>query len=560
MRSTNKNFLTMTLYHKWIPVSIIFATLFFFSCNKQKVEPVEVYPPSPTALVKFLDGGPFPAIGSEGSVVKFNVSGLKGKEGQFKFFINQMEAEVILVEPSAITVKIPIGCGTGAAAVLINGEYYFGPTFFIKGKISIDPSFNPDAYGSNGEINGIFLRADNTSYFLYGRFSNYQSSATATDPVTSMAIVDLNGSYLAVANQMKRGKTGVSGSLNSVIQMPDGRYLLAGSFGSYDTTSNLNNITRLTSTGVMETQLVDILNPDPVNNPDDNKAFVPLFNGGTIGEINRMFYNSANGYVIVIGNFTSYLSTFYERSTKTGPFLDIIKIKQLIRMKANGEIDSTFNFKSGLPQENGNGYIYDAVQQPDGKIIIAGNFTSFNGITVNYVTRINGTDGSLDATFNQGGAGADGSVDRITYNTTTGKILLTGTFKNFNGQPANGVVMLTTTGSVDPSFRFGKLTGGVPTYAAQLNNGRVIVAGSFNQYNYNYQSTPDKYITRPGFMVLESSGDLAAGYNNTGMFRGKINSMLQIMINGVPGAIFVGNFDRFDGKSVSNIVKVRIEN
>ncbi|MEJ8842956.1 DUF5008 domain-containing protein [Lacibacter sp. H375] len=543
-------------------MSCFLVAVLLGSCSKQKVEPVDIYPDPPAVLVKFLEGGPYPAIGSEGSVVKFNVTGLKGKEGQFKFFVHLTEAEIISVEENAITVKVPLGASTGAANVLINGQYYFGPTFTIKGKLSIDASFNTDAYVSNGEINGIFLRSDNTSYFLYGRFSNYQNSATAANPITGMAIVDLNCAYKAVADQMKVGKTGVSGSLTSVIQQPGGQYLLAGSFGSYDTTNGINNITRLTSAGVLETQIVDIINPDPVNFPNDGKATVPSLNGGTSGSITKMFFNSSNGDITVVGNFSSHVSTFYERSTKTGPFVDIVKVRQLIRMKSTGEFDSSFNFNYATKEgyEGGNGFIYDAVQLNDGKIIIVGNFTTYNGTATNYITRINPTNGLVDATFNPGGVGADGPINKVRYNATTNKLLLVGDFKKYNGQDANGVVMINADGSADTNFRFGKATGGIPTFAAQLNNGKIIVAGSFSHYNYNYITTPDKSIVRPGFMVLESNGALALGYNNTGLFRGTINDLVQIVINGTPGVILVGDFDRFDGKTVADIVKLRMEN
>ena len=566
IKQTSKIVLAMTKNNRPVSFALIscfLVTVLLAACTKKDVEPVDVYPDPPPVLVKFLDGGPSPSIGSEGSVVKFNVNGLKGKEGQFKFFVHLTEAEIISVEENAVTVKVPLGASTGAANVLINGQYYFGPTFVIKGKLSIDASFNTDAYISNGEIKGIFLRSDNTSYFLYGRFSNYQNGATVANPITNMAIVDLNGAYKAVADQMKVGKSGVAGNLTSVIQQSSGQYLIAGSFGSYDTTNGINNITRLTAAGALETQVVDLINPDPVNFPNDGQATVAAFNGGTSGGgISKMFLNQSTGDVTVVGNFASHASTFYERSTKTGPFIDLVKVRQLIRMKSTGAFDSSFNFNFATKEgyEGGNGFIYDAVQLNDGKIIIVGNFTTYNGTAANYIVRINSTNGLVDATFNAGGAGADGPINKIRYNATTNKVLLVGDFKKYNGQDANGVVMINANGSTDTNFHFGKTQGGIPTFAAQLNNGKILVAGSFSHYNYNYLTTPDKYVVRPGFMVLESNGSLALGYNNTGLFRGVINDLVQITINGTPGVILVGDFDRFDGKTVGDIVKLRMEN
>jgi hypothetical protein len=45
-----------------------------------------------------------------------------------------------------------------------------------------------------------------------------------------------------------------------------------------------------------------------------------------------------------------------------------------------------------------NNIIYALALQPDGKIIIAGNFTSYNGIVVNRITRLL-PDGSIDLTL-----------------------------------------------------------------------------------------------------------------------------------------------------------------
>jgi hypothetical protein len=158
----------------------------------------------------------------------------------------------------------------------------------------------------------------------------------------------------------------------------------------------------------------------------------------------------------------------------------------------------------------------------------------------------------VDPTFNTGNAGADGSIYRVTYNSTSGKILLTGNFKNYNGQPANGVVMIDTNGERDASFNFGSLEGGIANYAGQLKNGKIMVSGTFTKYNN---------VVRPGFMILNADGTLASGYNNTGLFRGFINDFVELTSSGgIPAVMIVGDFDRFDNKEVGNIVKFRIEN
>lgn len=525
--------------------------LMLFSCNKSKFEPVEHYPDPPPTLVKFLEQAPNPSIGTEGSEVVFSVNGLDGKEGHFQFFINQTEAEVLAVGKDFVKVKVPANASTGGAAVLIDGEYYFGPTFTVRGKIKIDPLFKTDAYQSNDAIGGI-VKATGNNYLIYGSFTDYNNKKTSDKAITGLALIDQNGAFSG--SSLILGKEGLNGPVNTVLyNSASSKFLIGGSFTNYDTVNNINNIVRLNTDGSLETMEVDVINPDPVNMPDANKATVPSFNGGVLGSVSKLFYD-ADGRVIAVGNFVGHISTFYERSTVKGPYLDRVQANQLIRMNADGSFDSTFNFdkSSNKSYAGGNGFIYDATQLANGQVIIVGNFTSFSGKTVNYITGIDMSTGLPDDNFNLGGDGADGAIQRITYNENTGKILLTGSFKHYNGQEVNGVVMINEDGSIDPGFKFKNIEGGFPNYAGQLNSGKIIVSGSFTKYDG---------IVRPGMLILNPDGSLAAGYNNIGLFRGQIGGMIETPASaGLPTVILVGKFDRFDNQQVGNIVKFRIEN
>ena len=66
-----------------------------------------------------------------------------------------------------------------------------------------------------------------------------------------------------------------------------------------------------------------------------------------------------------------------------------------------GAIDLTFNpgdlgFGNGDGADNG---VYTTSIQSDGRIIIGGDFSTYNGTARNRIARIN-ADGTLDATFN----------------------------------------------------------------------------------------------------------------------------------------------------------------
>ena len=518
------------------------------SCHKTKIEPVDVYPDPPVALVKFLDGNPSPAIGAEGSEVVFKVTGLKDKTGQFEFFINQTKAEVLAVTENTVTVKVPQNSSTGGSAILINNEYYFGPTFSVRGKIMIDPTFNPDLYRSNGAIYEM-RHWNDANYIISGAFTDYQNQANTKVKVPGMAILvkaSLAFKDAGSANsQFNVGKDGIGGSVTTVVPVDNGKYIIGGAFSQYDTIKNVNSITRINQNGSVDSMLVDIIGTPPFD-----QAWVPSFNGGVMGNAGKVFFNSTTKNITVIGNFSNHVSTFYERSSVDGFQFDYVNTRQLVRMKENGAFDSSFNYNYATKESyaGANGTIYDAIQLDNGDFLAVGNFTTFHTKAARHIVRINGTDGSVNTSFL---GSADNDIMRAVQNKTTKNILLTGNFKTFNGKPVNGVVMINENGEIIPTFKFDVIDG-IPNFAGQMNNGKIIVSGSFSKYGS---------ITREGLLILNADGTLAAGYNNTGLFRGLINNFKETTTStGTPAVILYGQFDRFDNRQVGNIVKFRMEN
>src|SRR5947207_15444190 len=60
---------------------------------------------------------------------------------------------------------------------------------------------------------------------------------------------------------------------------------------------------------------------------------------------------------------------------------------------AQGSLDTTFN-----PGTGGDGLVESMLVQSDGKILICGNFTTFNNTSHAYIARLN-SDGSVDESF-----------------------------------------------------------------------------------------------------------------------------------------------------------------
>ncbi|HNP53231.1 MAG TPA: T9SS type A sorting domain-containing protein, partial [Ferruginibacter sp.] len=143
------------------------------------------------------------------------------------------------------------------------------------------------------------------------------------------------------------------------------------------------------------------------------------------------------------------------------------------RYQSNGSRDHDFCINS--TQTGANRTVYASAQQADGKMLIGGNFFSYNGTAANYIARID-SDGSRDLSFNAGGSGPDSRVNAIAVQ-PDGKILIGGMFKFYNGIPVNQLVRLLPDGSLDNSFNYPTAMGiGRVTKILLQPDGKILVS------------------------------------------------------------------------------------
>jgi len=109
-----------------------------------------------------------------------------------------------------------------------------------------------------------------------------------------------------------------------------------------------------------------------------------------------------------------------------------------------GTLDTAFD--PGLGADND---VFTTAIQPDGKIIIGGQFTAYNGTTRNRVARLN-ADGSLDTAFDPG-SGANNTVLTSALQ-SDGKIIIGGEFNSLNGTNIRAIARINADGSFDKSF------------------------------------------------------------------------------------------------------------
>jgi len=153
-----------------------------------------------------------------------------------------------------------------------------------------------------------------------------------------------------------------------------------------------------------------------------------------------------------------------------GPWTPGYRPPQLLaRLNVNGALDPSF-----APAIGGGDYVDKILVQPDGKILVAGNFDTLGGQPRKLLGRLN-ADGTLDKDFD---AKVDGEIETI-FIQTDGKILLQGAFSSVQGQPRSSVARLNPDGTLDKEFN-PEVEGSANSIAMQAD-GRIVVSGTFSR-------------------------------------------------------------------------------
>ncbi len=168
-----------------------------------------------------------------------------------------------------------------------------------------------------------------------------------------------------------------------------------------------------------------------------------------------------------------------------------------------GALDLNFN-----PQAGANAEIKKIALLSTGKMLIAGCFTTYQGKTVNRIARID-QHANLDTTFKTG-LGVDDTIHTVCVQ-HDGKILLGGEFTTFNGDSVNHIVRLLADGTLDTSFHIGIGFNDWVYVIKQQPNGKILVGGEFTQYQ---DSTANRIIRLETNGAIDLSWDRSFGAND----------------------------------------------
>jgi len=366
----------------------------------------------------------------------------------------------------------------------------------------IDPSFIVSG-GFNNPVNSLDINSIG-QIIVGGTFTTYQGISR-----NSIALLNTNGSLvLGFTNGFSPGS-----DVRKVKFQPDGKILVVGNFITYNG-SPVNRICRLNTDGTLD----------------------GTFNIGTgFGNLARTIDIQSDGKILVGGLLNTYNGS---------------PVNSICRLNTDGTLDGTFNIGTGFDLNGVNSIKI----QPDGKILVGGLFTTYNGSPVNSICRLN-TDGTLDGTFNIGTGFLGLSVNSINI-LSNGKIIVGGNFTTYNGVTVNRICKLNTNGTLDTSFGCTPVDGANNTIFSIDVDGsdNVCVGGVFNG-GINKNCSPGIVLGGGigGPEPSDMSIDRIVNYNLTGSFN-PLNSKTIILITDAPPGGNNDNFSIVDTNFINNVL------
>lgn len=392
---------------------------------------------------------------------------------------------------------------------------------------TLDGSFQCAELGANAFIQTVHLE-ETGSLLIGGRFTTIGDHACG-----SLARLHPDGAVDATVSFPRFNQYDYSaGGVTNIAVLSDGRIAVSGGFDRVDSTLQESAALLLPTGAVDETFEVGAAFHSNccatsgikgmVVDADDRLYFVGNFTeaqGYTASGIIRLLPNGApdplfnfglgvnygyqpdvsavalasNGGVIAVGDINTY------GNIVTGDIVHVLE---------NGDPDLAFD-----PGTGANSTVQALARQEDGKLLVGGTFSHFNGEYRLYLARLH-ADGTLDQTFHPP-AWSHGSVRSIEV-LTDGRILCGGSFDEIGvDQERVGLVRLNADGSLDNTFQtYSHPSISILDIVVQ-QDGKITIAGWMNQYH----DAPRSLITRllPDGELDESFTTAPGGFTDQGV-------------------------------------------
>ena len=349
--------------------------------------------------------------------------------------------------------------------VLIGGEFtaYSGTAVGRVARLnndgSLDATFTTTT-GADGPVNTVVALA-NGQVLIGGSFTKYDNT-----PVIGLARLNGDGSLDLTFNSSPATGLSTHATVNAAAELADGKLLIGGDFTTYNGTAT-NGVARLNNNGSLDTTFITTTGTD-------------------MGV--RSVAALANGDVLIGGYFTTYNGT---------------AANGVARLNDDGSLDTAFNTTTGISEFDA---VYSVAALTNDKVLIGGNFTTYNGTAAPYVARLN-SDGSLDTTFNPSPAAGPNAHVNSAVALPNGQILIGGNFTFYNGTNAGNAARLNSDGSLDTAFNTTIGANFVVFSVATSPEGMALIGGSFSEYNGTYRNRVVRVLSQTRLEVtIDGSG------------------------------------------------------
>jgi uncharacterized delta-60 repeat protein len=416
---------------------------------------------------------------------------------------------------------------TGGFSTTSRGGNQQNSIFRVDSDGSLDNSFSAitsrgiyDGFGDNFQVSRVAILS-NGQLIIGGDFSLVDGVKAA-----SYARLNADGSLDSAFQTQVQG----AGFVFDLVVQAGGKILAGGEF------ENVNG---------MPSYALARINSDGSLDPD----FAPDFGLGpadNVGVTVSLWIQH-----LAVESDGKILYSAFERS-RSAPFAQVDFSNPFRRLNADGSRDTTFS----VTFDSSSSFVTSIVPQADGKILIAGNFSSVNGVARASFARLN-ANGSLDTNFQPpalmgvgpSGTPATAQITKMVVQ-SDGKIVLGGTFSLTNTTKPVDVVRLNSDGSLDSAF-----TAALPLVEDQSfqqpsvldvalqGNGKILVAGDFSLATLNKGGD---------FLRLNSDGSLDNSFNG---LRGT-----QKILPQADGKILVGgSLTQINGVPYSGLARVNAD-
>ena len=391
------------------------------------------------------------------------------------------------------TLDASLVIGTGPASTVSAIQPLAGGTFVIGGSFTTfngisrsglaligsngapDTSFNP---GVTANISVLALALDSAGALVVG------GDFTTLAAFTRNRLGRVNATTGILDSTFNPVAAEFPASAFAVAAQPGGKFLI------------LSNATRVGGTAIPAGLFR--LNADLTLDSTFNSGGAGLGFNGSVGAFSTFrLLVAPDGKAYVGAPLTTYNGT-----ARSG----------LVRVNADGTLDTTFVLGTGFDNPVANAPVTSLTLFPGGQLLVAGNFTTYQGTAANSIVRLE-ANGTRDTTFTSPAAAivsaTTGSSGLVTALAPDGKIYLGGNFITLSAPTAttrNRIARLNANGTLDTAFDPGAGPNGQVSAITVLDDGRLLFGGFFNFVDG---------VARSGVARLSSAGVLDRTFGNT---------------------------------------------